>query len=62
MGIYLIHGFSLCLLQSPMKPILHSACGWVLVVVNFFVAVVLSVVYIEIIERNKYLNKLLFWK
>ena len=35
---------------------------WFLVTLNFAVAVILSCTYIRIIESNKLLNKILYWK
>lgn len=60
--IYLIHGFSLCFLKLTNPPVLDSCYGWLLVTLNFVVAVLLSCIYIRIIESNKLLNKILYWK
>lgn len=60
--VYLIHGFSLCLLRLPVAPLMHSAESWVLIAVDFTMTVALSILYIRIIETNKLLNKILFWK
>lgn len=60
--IYLIHGFSLCLLKLTEPPMMHSWQSWCLIVVDFIIAVTLSIMYIRIIESNKLLNKILFWK
>ena len=60
--VYLIHGFSLCLLKLPVAPMMHSAESWVLITVDFTITVALSIMYIRIIETNKLLNKILFWK
>ena len=60
--VYLIHGFSLCLLKLTNPPVLDSCYGWLLVTLNFVVAVILSCTYIRIIESNKLLNKILYWK
>lgn len=60
--VYLIHGFSLCLLKLPVAPMMHSAESWVLIAVDFTMTVALSILYIRIIETNKLLNKILFWK
>ena len=60
--VYLIHGFSLCLLKLTNPPVLDSCYGWLLISLNFVVAVTLSCTYIRIIESNKLLNKILYWK
>ena len=60
--VYLIHGFSLCLLKLPVAPLMHSAESWVLIAVDFTITVALSIMYIRIIETNNLLNKILFWK
>lgn len=60
--VYLIHGFSLCVLKYSHSPVLHSVSGWVLVALNFVIAVSLSCIYIRIIEKSALLNKILFWK
>lgn len=60
--IYLIHGFSLCLLKFSEPPMMHSWQSWSLIVIDFSIAVALSIMYIRIIESNKLLNKILFWK
>ena len=60
--VYLIHGFSLCLLKLTNPPVLDSCYGWLLISLNFAVAVILSCTYIRIIESNKLLNKILYWK
>ena len=60
--VYLIHGFSLCLLKLPVAPLMHSAESWVLIAIDFTITVALSIMYIRIIECNKILNKILFWK
>ena len=60
--VYLIHGFSLCLLRMPKAPAMGSLESWWLIFINFIIAVVLSCTYIRIIETNKLLNKILYWK
>lgn len=60
--VYLIHGFSLCLFKLTNPPVLDSCYGWLLITLNFVVAVTLSCTYIRIIESNKLLNKILYWK
>ena len=60
--IYLIHGFTLCLLKLVETPVLHSAIGWPLVAVNFTITVAFSCLFITIISKNKLLNKILYWK
>lgn len=60
--VYLIHGFSLCILKYSSAPVLHSVGGWVLVALNFMIAVTMSCIYIRIIGKITLLNKLLFWK
>lgn len=60
--VYLIHGFSLCFLKLINPPVLDSCYGWLLVTLNFVVAVILSCSYIRIIESNKLLKKILYWK
>lgn len=60
--IYLIHGFSLCFLKLTNPPVLDSCYGWLLITLNFVVAVTLSCTYIRIIESNELLNKILYWK
>ena len=60
--IYLIHGFSICLLKLADKPVFHSISGLVLVFLNLIITISLSFFYIKLIEKNQLLNKLLFWK
>lgn len=60
--VYLIHGFSLCLLKMTETPALRSISGLVLTFSNFVIAVLLSCIYIKIIEKNNLLNKILYWK
>lgn len=60
--VYLIHGFSLCLLKMADTPSLSYAGGLLLAAANFVVAVALSIIYIKIIETSRILNKVLYWK
>ena len=60
--IYLIHGFSICLLKLADKPVFHSISGLVLIFLNLIITISLSFFYIKLIEKNQLLNKLLFWK
>lgn len=60
--IYLVHSFSLCLLRMEEVPLMYSIESWCLIVADFVIAVGLSVFYIRLIDANKLLNKILFWK
>lgn len=60
--LYVVHGFTLCLLKSVEPLELHSAIGWTLVAVNFTITVALSCLFITIIAKNRLLNKILYWK
>ncbi|WP_321438128.1 acyltransferase family protein [uncultured Bacteroides sp.] len=60
--IYLIHGLSLCILRFSYAPELISVRGWFLILANFIITVTLSCLYIRLIESNKLLYKIIFWK
>lgn len=60
--IYLIHGLSLCILKMQQIPVMGSIESWILIVLNFIITISLSYFYIRVIESNRLLNKLLFWK
>ncbi|CYV08246.1 acyltransferase family protein [Streptococcus suis] len=54
--IYLLHGFTLNLLQNQVKPIFLTSVGIVLTLVNYFVTVVLTCGIIALIGENRCLT------
>lgn len=60
--IYLVHGFSLCLLVSKMQIAANQFPVNAFIAINFIITVALSCLYIKIIGLNRIINKILFWK
>lgn len=61
-AIYLLHGFFLCQLKyTPLLPLsIYKAT--LFVGINYIVTVACCGLTIRILQKNKFLNKLLFWK
>ena len=54
--IYLLHGFTLNLLQNEAKPMFSISVGIGLAFVNYCITVILTFRIITLIERNCFLN------
>lgn len=61
-AIYLLHGFFLCPLKYYTPVSISDFKSIIFICFNFIITIVCCILLISLINQNKFLNKLLFWK
>lgn len=62
LGIYVCHSLFLSLLKPESLPLLSTFAGYITVIVNFIATVAVTSLAVYLLQRNKYLRKVLFYK